>query len=52
MKTNKPGDELDIPEDWVTACLVCLYKGKGDRGDPAMYRGIALISGWRKFWGW
>ena len=30
MKTNKPGDELDIPEDWVTACLVCLYRrGKG-----------------------
>jgi hypothetical protein len=51
MKTNKPGDELDIPEDWVTACLVCLYKGKGDRGDPAMYRGISLISGVEKILG-
>jgi len=38
MKVSKPGDKLSIPEDWLTASLVCLYKGKGDHGNNA--RGI------------
>ena len=33
-----------MPADWVNAVLVCLFKGKGSRDDPAMYRGISLIS--------
>jgi len=24
MKVSKPGDKLSIPEDWLTASLVCL----------------------------
>ena len=38
------GRPIEIPEDWVDATLVCLYKGKGKRKDPAMHRGIFLIS--------
>jgi hypothetical protein len=51
MKVSKPGDKLSIPEDWLTASLVCLYKGKGDRANSAMYRGISLISGVEKILG-
>jgi hypothetical protein len=43
--------KISMPEDWLTASLVCLYKGKGDRGNPAMYRGISLISGVEKILG-
>ena len=28
----------------MDATLVCLYKGKGKRKDPAMHRGISLLS--------
>jgi hypothetical protein len=35
---------VDIPEDWLSATLVCLFKNKGSRLDPAKYRGISLIS--------
>ena len=38
------GKKVEIPEDWLSATLVCLYKNKGSRKDPAMYRGISLIS--------
>ena len=38
------GDKVEIPDDWLTATLVCLYKNKGSRKDPAMHRGISLIS--------
>ena len=38
------GGSVRIPEDWLSATLVCLYKNKGSRKDPAMYRGISLIS--------
>jgi hypothetical protein len=44
MAASKPGEKLDIPDDFVQATLVCLYKGKGDKEDPAKYRGISLIS--------
>jgi hypothetical protein len=44
MAASAPGEKLDIPEDFVRATLVCLYKGKGSRDDPAKYRGISLIS--------
>ena len=37
-----------MPEDWIDATLVCLYKGKGSRLDPKMYRGISLISSMEK----
>ena len=44
MASSSPGEEIDMPADWVNAVLVCLFKGKGSRDDPAMYRGISLIS--------
>ena len=32
------------PEDWKAACIVPVYKGKGDRRDWANYRGINILS--------
>jgi hypothetical protein len=43
MMKSSPGEKLDIPADFVRATLVCLYKGKGSKDDPAKYRGISLI---------
>jgi hypothetical protein len=39
-------DELHrlVPGDWTAGTLVCLFKGKGSRSDPAAYRGISLLS--------
>ena len=45
--SEEMGDD-QMPEDWVDATLVCLYKGKGSRQDPGMYRGISLISSMEK----
>ena len=33
-----------VPEDWKRACIVPLYKGKGDRYECQNYRGISLLS--------
>ena len=33
-----------VPEDWKSACIVPLYKGKGDRRECGSYRGISLLS--------
>ena len=32
------------PEDWVSAVIVPLYKGKGNRTECKNYRGISLLS--------
>ena len=45
--SEEMGDD-QMPEDWVDATLGCLYKGKGSRQDPGMYRGISLISSMEK----
>ena len=45
--SEEMGDD-QMPEDWVDATSVCLYKGKGSRQDPGMYRGISLISSMEK----
>jgi hypothetical protein len=37
-------ETVEIPVRWADATLVCLYKGKGSRKDPAKHRGISLIS--------
>ena len=34
----------EVPEDWRNACIVPLYKGKGDKGECSNYRGISLLS--------
>ena len=33
-----------VPVDWVLACLVLLYKGKGDVHECRNFRGISLLS--------
>ena len=33
-----------VPDDWVKAILVPVYKGKGSRDDCGNYRGISLLS--------
>ena len=33
-----------VPEDWTNACIVPLYKGKGDMRECSNYRGISLLS--------
>ena len=36
--------ENRVPEDWKIACVVPLYKGKGERLECNNYRGISLLS--------
>ena len=33
-----------VPEDWRSAMIVPLYKGKGERTECKNYRGISLLS--------
>jgi len=33
-----------VPKDWQEACIVPLYKGKGNKKECANYRGISLLS--------
>ena len=34
-----------VPENWRSAVIVPLYKGKGERTECKNYRGISLLSG-------
>ena len=47
-RTSEGMEDALMPEAWIDATLVCLYKGKGSRQDPGMYRGISLISSMEK----
>ena len=33
-----------VPMDWLGACIVLLYKGKGDKCECSNSRGISLLS--------
>ena len=33
-----------VPEDLKAACIVPVYKGKGDRRDCVNYKGISILS--------
>ncbi len=35
---------IKVPQDWVMAIIVLLYKGKGNREESNNYRGISLLS--------
>ena len=36
--------EGGVPEDWRSACIVPLYKGKGDKCKCSSFRGISFLS--------
>ena len=40
-----------VPLDWVSACVVPLYKGKGDKCECGSFRGISLLSVVGKIYG-
>ena len=33
-----------VPEDWRSAAIIPLYKGKGEKTEFKNYRGISLLS--------
>ena len=33
-----------VPEEWVQAIIIPIYKGKGCRSDCSSYRGVSLLS--------
>ena len=39
-----------VPEDWRSAVIVPLYKGKGERTESKNYRSISLLSLVRKIY--
>ena len=41
---NKCMETCVVPEDWKMACIVQIYKGKGDRREYANYRRICILS--------
>ena len=40
-----------VPKEWCEACIVPLYKGKGDKYECGSYRGISLLSVVGKLYG-
>ena len=41
---NMAFESCIVPEDWRSAVIVPLYKGKGERNECKNYRGISLLS--------
>ena len=39
-----------VPVDWVIACMVPLYKSKGDVHECSNFRGISLLCGRESVW--
>lgn len=37
-----------IPDEWLNGIMVAIYKNKGSKNDPSMYRGITLNSCFNK----
>ena len=48
---NKCMESGVVPEDWKVACIVPVYKGKGDMKGCANYRGITILSIRSKIYG-
>ena len=47
VRMSEESEDDQMPDDWIDT-LACLYKGKGSRLDPKMYRGVSLISSMEK----
>ena len=43
-RLNLSFDMVVVPMDWRDACIVPLYKGKGDKCECSNCRGISLLS--------
>ena len=43
-------DSFGVPEDWISAVIVPLYRGKGERTECENYRGVSLLSVVRKIY--
>ena len=43
--------EGSVPEDWRSACVVPIYKGKGDKWVCGNYRGISMLCATGKLYG-
>ena len=43
--------EGGVPKEWKSACIVHLYKGKGEHSEFAYYRGTSLLSMEGKLYG-
>ena len=41
---NKCMESGFVPDDWKAACIIPVYKGKGDKRGCANYRGISILS--------
>ena len=48
VRMSEESEDDQMPEDWMDATLVCLYKGKTSRLDPKIYRRISLVSSMEK----
>jgi hypothetical protein len=46
---NNINETENFPLGWKTSMLHMIYKGKGDKRDPANYREISLLSTLRRF---
>lgn len=38
-----------MPKEWSIGRIIPVYKNKGDKNDPGNYRGISILSCFRKF---
>ena len=47
---NEAWNSGTIPDTWLQAKVVSIYKGKGDDTDPSSYRPISLLNGFYKIY--
>ena len=47
---NEAWNSGEVPETWLQAKVISIYKGKGDDTDPGSYRPISLLNGFYKIY--